>query len=290
MLPPSATNVSRRASSSGAIRPGGLAAATLTAAAVFILGLLILPPIEGEAPPPPPPPPAPVAPPPPPPPPPPPAPADASGGETPQADAGTAAPTPSAPAADAPAAPTTKTKAPAAAVAADAGPAPSAADVKPETTEAKAPARDKSGDKTGDKEIAREAWRKNLPDISSEPGKATIIIPIKGSIEGATYHVTSKPKSVLITLPKGESMITMPFYNLRREGYRQLWIKKDEATGTTTMRIVLGEASDPQVEIKDDFVRVVVRRLVETPPAGAPAPEGAAPAATPEPSPSPARD
>jgi hypothetical protein len=196
------------------------------------------------------------------------------------------APTPPAPSPEAPAAPAAKTKAPAEAV-----PAPSAAEVKPEPAEPKPAARDKSGDKSGDKEVAREAWRKNLPDISAEPGKATIIIPIKGSIEGATYHVTAKPKSVLVTLPKGESMITMPFYNLRREGYRQLWIKKDEATGTTTMRIVLGEASDPQVEIKDDFVRVVVRRLVEAPSSNAaPAPEGAAPAAAPEPSPSPARD
>jgi hypothetical protein len=282
---PRATNVSRHASS-GAIRPGGLAAATLTAAAVFILGLLILPPIEPEAPPPPPP--APVEPPPPPPPPPP--PADASSGETPQSDAEPAAPDPSAPAAEAPASPTAKAKAPPAAAAVPDAGRTAAPEAKPDIAEAKpAAAREKSGDKTGDKEVAREAWRKNLPDISSEPGKSTIIIPIKGSIEGATYHVTAKPKSVLVTLPKGESMITMPFYNLRRDGYRQLWIKKDEATGTTTMRIVLGEASDPQVEIKDDFVRVVVRRLVEAP-AAAPAPEGAAPAATPEPSPSPARD
>ena len=83
--------------------------------------------------------------------------------------------------------------------------------------------------------------------------------------------MTAKPKSVLVTMPKAESMITMPFYNLRRDGYRQLWIKKDDATGTTTIRIVLGEASDPQVEIKDEFVRVVVRRPVDVAPQGAPA-------------------
>ena len=53
-------------------------------------------------------------------------------------------------------------------------------------------------EKPNDKDVARDAWRKNLPDISPEPGKAAILIPIKGSIESATYHVTVKPRSVLI--------------------------------------------------------------------------------------------
>jgi hypothetical protein len=209
---------------------------------------------------------------------------DASGGETPQADAAAGTDTAAAPAKPGPEAPTSK-KAPAAA--APAAPEPAPAEAKPEEAKPASASRDRSPDK----ELAREAWRKNAPDISAEAGKATMLIPIKGSIEGATYHVTAKPKSVLITLPKGESMITMPFYNLRREGYRQVWVKKDDGTGVTTIRIVLGDASDPQVEIKEDFVRVVVRR----PSAAAPAAEGAVPtAAAPEPaaapSPSPERD
>jgi hypothetical protein len=53
-------------------------------------------------------------------------------------------------------------------------------------------------------------------------------------------------------------MITMEFYGIKRDGFRQLWIKKDDAG--TSLRIVLGDASDPQVEIKDEFVRVTVRR------------------------------
>jgi len=86
-----------------------------------------------------------------------------------------------------------------------------------------------------------------------------MLIPIKGPIEGATYHITAKPRSVLIMLPKGESMITMPFYGVRHDGFSQLWIKKDEQAGTT-IRVVLSEAGDPHVEIKDEFVRVTVRR------------------------------
>ncbi|HVU52292.1 MAG TPA: hypothetical protein VHL80_16475, partial [Polyangia bacterium] len=134
-------------------------------------------------------------------------------------------------------------------------------------------------EKVADKDVARDAWRRNLPDVSADPGKAAMLIPIKGSIEGATYHVTVKPRSVLVVLPKGESMITMPFYSVKHDGFRQLWIKKDDESGTT-LRVVLGEATDPQVEIKDDFVRVTIRRAVEAAPAMAPAPgTGPAPAA-----------
>jgi hypothetical protein len=149
--------------------------------------------------------------------------------------------------------------------------------------------------KVADKDVARESWRKNLPDITAEPGKSALLVPVKGSMDGATYHVTTKPKSVLITMPKAESMITMPFYNIRHDGFRQLWIKTDESTKVTTIRVVLGDATDPQVEIKDDFVRVTVRRPVEAsgnaeaPTAAAPTPPEAsssAPSAPPSSAPS----
>jgi len=155
----------------------------------------------------------------------------------------------------------------------------------PTTKPAAKPAAEVSHDKLADKDVARDAWRKNLPDISPEPGKAAMLIPIKGPIDGATYHVTLKPRSVLITLPKAESMITMPFYSVRHDGFRQLWIKKDEATGSTTIRVVLGEASDPQVEIKDDFVRVTVRRPAPESATAAPGAPSAGAAPTPSPAP-----
>ena len=286
----------RRDPRSGTIRPAGLAAALVTAGAVFGLGLLILPPIEPAAPPPP----APAAPPaaPAPPPPPPPVAADAASAAAPSPDAGAptdakvADTTVAEPEVSVPAAPTPPPAAPARATA-ELAPAPipktktpPSDDAAPAKAEAPAP-----HDKLADKEVARDAWRKNLPDIAPEPGKSAMLIPIKGSVEGATYHVTAKPRSVLITLPKGESMITMPFYNVRHDGFRQLWIKKDDDAGTT-IRVVLGDASDPQVEIKEDFVRVTVRRSVEasTPAAAdgaAPAPSAAA-AAPSAPAPAPA--
>jgi hypothetical protein len=239
----------------------GVLVALVTAGIVFGVGMLVLPPIE-------PPPPVIVKPPPPPPPPlpgapslaPEPAVVDAEG---PSPDAEPPSAAPAEPAREGPreepkVEPRTRPRPEPAADAAASG-----------STVAK-PAAPPPKDRSADKEVARDAWRKNLPDVSSEAGKAAMLIPIKGSIDGATYHVTGKPRSVLITLPKGESMITMPFYAVRHDGFRQLWIKKDDQTGTS-IRVVLAEASDPQVEIKDEFVRVTVRRR-----APAPTPEPAA--------------
>jgi hypothetical protein len=254
-------------------------AAVATAAAVFGVGMLVLPSIE-EPPPSPvaapaPPPPLPPPPEPPPPPPPPPPPAAAP-------DATTAAVPPSSGPEPKPveAAPEPKPV--------EAAPEPRAVEAMPEPKptsappEAKAVAPNKAEapaprEKLADKDVARDAWRKNLPDVAVEPGKAAMLIPIKGSIDGATYHLTGKPRSVLVTLPKGESMITMPFYNVRHDGFRQVWIKKDDETGTS-IRVVLGEVVEPQVEIKDDFVRVTIRRPVvapaAAPDAGHPSPSG----------------
>jgi hypothetical protein len=283
---------SRRDRRSGAIRSAGLAVAALTAGAVFALGLLILPPIAPEtpiAPPTPvPPPPAPTPPPPPEPP------------ATPTVD-GATAPAPAKPDAEvdvtpeAPkrAAEAQQTRVPKPRAPVEEAP-PSTPAPKPKSPPPDAAAAEKGEpaaphEKVADKEVARDAWRKNLPDISAEAGKSAILIPIKGSTEGSTYHVTTKPRSVLISLPKGESMITMPFYNIRHDGFRQLWIKKDDATGVSTLRVVLGEASDPQVEIKDEFVRITVRRPVDAStgaaapahgPAGTASPHG--PAGTPD--------
>jgi hypothetical protein len=123
-----------------------------------------------------------------------------------------------------------------------------------------------TADKPSDKDIAREAWRRNLPDISApEETRASILIPIKGSIEGATYHVSSKPKSVIVNLPKAESLITMRFYKIKREGFGNLWIKQEEGEGTT-VKLMLNEATTPQVEIKDEYIRINVRKPADLSP------------------------
>jgi hypothetical protein len=137
-----------------------------------------------------------------------------------------------------------------------------------------APAARKSTDaeREPDKDLAREAWRRNLPDVSTDGNKAAILIPIKGSIAGAGFRVTNRPHAVIVTLPKAASLITMRVYRVGRDGFRLLWIDQAEKDADpedgTSLKLGLADQVDPLVEIKDDFVRVTVRRPV---PGAAPA-------------------
>ncbi|HEX3693774.1 MAG TPA: hypothetical protein VH374_00185 [Polyangia bacterium] len=223
----------------------GMVVAFVTAGVVFGIGQLILPqpewarevpqppatigPSAQQTPPSPPPPPAPVA----------------AATTTPPAGA-----IPPAPAAAPPSTPPDRAAAPTPPAAPEADP-PAAAEA------ARRPAAERS--RGTDKEIARAAWRKNLPDVTADANRASILIPIRGSTAGSAYHLQDNPKAVLITLPKAESMISMEFYKIRHDGFLNLWIKHDDAQGTT-LKVVLGDASGPQVEIQDDFVRVTVQK------------------------------
>ncbi|MEA2697703.1 MAG: hypothetical protein QOI66_1974 [Myxococcales bacterium] len=115
-----------------------------------------------------------------------------------------------------------------------------------------------------DREIARAAWRKNLPDVAADASHASILVPIRGSTAGSSFKILDNPKGVLITLPKAESMISMEFYKIRHDGFLNLWIKHDETEGTT-LRLMLGDATNPDVEIQDDFVRVNVQKTAPAP-------------------------
>lgn len=111
-----------------------------------------------------------------------------------------------------------------------------------------------------EKDIARQAWRKNLPDLSDDPRRSSLLIPIRGSIEGATYHFIEKQKGVILTLPSAESMITMPFYRLKHDSFRTLWIQQG-AGEPTSIRLMLGATViKPEVEIRDGFARVTVTK------------------------------
>jgi hypothetical protein len=115
-----------------------------------------------------------------------------------------------------------------------------------------------------DRDLAREAWRRNRPDISINGNKTSILVPIKGSIKGADFKITKKPRTVLVTLPKAVSMVTMRVYNLKHPSFKKLWIDQDEANAQpadgTKLRLIMSQALDPQVEITEDFVRVTIRR------------------------------
>jgi puromycin-sensitive aminopeptidase len=136
-------------------------------------------------------------------------------------------------------------------------------------------AADKNAEKQSDKDLAREAWRKNLPDVSVDGQRATLLIPLKGSSQGATFHVTNRPHAVVVKLPRAASMITMRLYRVEREGFRLVRINQAEkdakAEDGTELKISLADSGGPDVEIKDDYVRVTVRRPGQPSSAGHPA-------------------
>ncbi len=125
--------------------------------------------------------------------------------------------------------------------------------------------------------MAREAWRHNRPNLSTDGNKASILIPIKGSIAGAGFQVSNKPHAVVVTLPKAASLVTMRVYRVNREGFRLLWINQAEKDANpkdgSSLKLGLSDLGDPLVEIKDDFVRVTVH----LPAPAAPSHDGATP-------------
>jgi puromycin-sensitive aminopeptidase len=263
-----------RSPQAGIARSGGLLVAAATAAVVFLAGRGFVPRQVPELPPPP----AVPAPPPMPTPSPPPSTDAAARADGPPGATGDAAAHDTR-AASAPAAPdaAAATSTPDARAAAGDGAAPHARrkpapidDEKPTPAAApEAPAGDKSDksdkdEKQSDKDLAREAWRRNLPDLSVDGPRASLLIPLKGSGQGATFHVTNKPHAVVVKLPRAASMITMRLYKIEREGFRLVRINQAEkdakAEDGSELKISLSDLGPPQVEIKDDFVRITVRR------------------------------
>ena len=115
-----------------------------------------------------------------------------------------------------------------------------------------------------DRDLAREAWRRNRPDISVTGNKTSVLVPIKGSIKGSDFKILKKTRTVVVTLPRAVSMVTMRVYNLKHPSFKKLWIDQDEANAQpangTKLRLILSQTFDPQVEITEDFVRVTIRR------------------------------
>jgi hypothetical protein len=247
-----------RAADAGMGRPGGLVVAALTAAAVFAIGQRLFPRHQVEAPQAPPAAPAPV---PPPPSTPPPAIVDAAAAIA--TDASRPATTSADAARDGQVGPADSRDAVAARPDVPRPKAEDAGEAAPPTTADRKPTGDRE-ERPADKDLAREAWRRNRPDVSSDGGKSSILIPLKGSIEGAGFRVTNRPHAVIVTLPKAASLITMRLYRVSRDGFGLLWInqaeKEADPTDGTTLKIGLSDLGDPLVEVKDDFVRVTVHR------------------------------
>ncbi len=115
-----------------------------------------------------------------------------------------------------------------------------------------------------DKDIAHEAWRQNKPDVRAEGDHASVIIPIKGSAANATFHITQKPHAVIMKLPKAAAMITMRLYKVNRYGFRQVWVYQNEtnakAEDGSVLKVIVTDQGPPEVEIHDEYVRVTIHR------------------------------
>jgi hypothetical protein len=113
-----------------------------------------------------------------------------------------------------------------------------------------------------DKDIAREAWRRNWPTLCrvGDTGKAFILIPIKGSIEKANGDLKRKPvREARVTLPEAESQLTLKLYKLRRMGFKDLKIGPPEDGPGVRLRVrLLPGAGDPIFEIKDGYAKITV--------------------------------
>ena len=113
-----------------------------------------------------------------------------------------------------------------------------------------------------DKDIAREAWRRNWPTLCKvgDTGKASILIPIKGSIEKANGDLKRKPvREARVTLPEAESQLTLKLYKLRRMGFKDLKIGPPEDGPGVRLRVrLMPGAGDPIFEIKDGYAKITV--------------------------------
>jgi hypothetical protein len=113
-----------------------------------------------------------------------------------------------------------------------------------------------------DKDIAREAWRHNWPTVCpvADSKKAFLIIPVKGSIDNAASELKRKPiREARVTLPSGESPLSLKQYKLRRLGFRDLKIgPPDDGSGTRFRVRFMNGAGDPAFEIKDGYAKITV--------------------------------
>lgn len=112
-----------------------------------------------------------------------------------------------------------------------------------------------------EKDMAREAWRKNQPAICAVSAKkAFMLIPIKGSIEGETHQLHRKPvREARVILPAGsESLLTMKQYKVKRLGFKELRVNATEQGGTRLRIKLQAGAGDPVFDVKDGYAKITV--------------------------------
>jgi len=115
-----------------------------------------------------------------------------------------------------------------------------------------------------EKDMAREAWRRNWPTICAlaDSGKGFILIPVKGPVQNAVVELKRKPvREARVSLPQAESQLTLKLYKLKKLGFKDLKVGPiDESAGTGTrlrVRLMPG-AGDPVFDVKDGYAKITV--------------------------------
>ena len=115
-----------------------------------------------------------------------------------------------------------------------------------------------------EKDMAREAWRRNWPTICAlgDTGKGFILIPVKGPVQNAVVDLKRKPvREARVNLPQAESQLTLKLYKLKKLGFKDLKVgPSDESGGTGTklrVRLMPG-AGDPVFDVKDGYAKITV--------------------------------
>jgi hypothetical protein len=113
-----------------------------------------------------------------------------------------------------------------------------------------------------DKDMAREAWRRNWPALCSiaPGGKASLLIPVKGSLDGEVHEIRRRPsREARIVLPRdSELRLTLKQYKMNRLGFKDLRITKTD-DGRIRLRLkLLPGGGDPTFEVKDGYVKITI--------------------------------
>lgn len=94
--------------------------------------------------------------------------------------------------------------------------------------------------------------------VTMGAGNPTVVVPIKGSIEGARSYLLSSPHAVAVNLPHAKPGVPFRNYTLTAEGLRMVWVKA--RNGGLHLRFFFEEEVLPhKLHIEQNQVRLVLK-------------------------------
>jgi hypothetical protein len=111
-----------------------------------------------------------------------------------------------------------------------------------------------------DKDIARDAWRRNSPTLckGTDGDRVSLFIPLKGTLDGETHELRQASHEVRINLPAGESLLTLRQYKVRRSGFKDLRILPTDSGGTRLRLKLQSGTGEPSFDMKDGYAKITI--------------------------------